>query len=135
MEDPVPPPEQWGLDSNNQAAAQPDAQELTGSQQVGMTMGTGQGKTQQEQQEEDGKEREDMGKDNAKHQGRSLPRRLCQLGAPTGLGSSWELARGRRKTNQPRHPAASICPVSVLTSSAWQKSYDEASALQGHENR
>lgn len=37
----------------------------------------------------------------------AFPKASANLGAHTGLGSSWELARGRKKPNQPRqqHPS------------------------------
>lgn len=136
MESTAQPTGQCGLGAGNQAAAQPDAQELTGSQKLGMAMGTGQWKMQQEQQGGDGKKREDQGKSLGAMQSTktgAFSKGCANSGAHTRPRSSWELA-SRSEKKRTVKTGASICPVSLLTLLACQKSHDEASALQGHEN-
>ena len=110
-----------------------DAQELTGSQKPRVATGTGQWKMRQEQQGGDGKEREDQGKSPGAMQSTKepSPKAVPTQGHTRGSGAAGNLQAGGKK---PAKTGASICPVSPLAPLAWQKSHDEASALQGHEN-
>lgn len=127
------PTQQRGLNSGNQAAAQPMPKSQPAAKNWGWQREQGKGKrskSSREVMERRGRTRESHPERLQSTKEGAFSKGCANSGARTGLRSSWELASGReKKTNKQNPPqnqqkpastGASICPVSLLALLAWQ---------------